>query len=215
MRHNLYAFPHKGLRHGLTSFLSNLDTTDAADQPAIDKLKLQATELAFMIKNHSESENEILMTSLAEKMEHSLKTDSDVEEHQQLDHQIAKLSEQLSGLPAKPTDEQFMVIRQKANLLIPELLKHMQSEEIRFLPLFWKYYSDNELNNLHDQVMSSMNPDQLTLWFKYIVPALSPSERTELIEVLKSNAPQDFFNQLMKIAEHELNPVEFNRIRDL
>ena len=87
----------------------------------MNKLKQQATELPFMIRNHSQSENEILMASLAEKMDHSLKTDSDVKEHQQLEH--------------------------------------MQSEEIRFLPLFLKYNSDNELNKLHDQVMSSMNPD--------------------------------------------------------
>ncbi len=181
----------------------------------MNKLKQQATELAFMIRNHSQSENEILMTSLAEKMDHSLKTDSDVKEHQQLDQKISKLSEQFSELPETPTDEQFLLIRQKANLLIPELLEHMQSEEIRFLPLFWKYYSDNELNKLHDQVMSSMNPDQIALWFKYIVPALSPSERTGLIKLLKASAPEDFFNQLMKIAERELKSVEFKRISEL
>ncbi len=60
-----------------------------------------------------------------------------------------------------------------------------------------------------------MNPDQIELWFKYIVPALSPSERTGLIKLLKASAPEDFFNQLMKIAERELSSVEFKRIREL
>ena len=136
MRHNLYAFPHKGLRQGLTSLLSSLDTTDAEDQYAVHMLKEQASELAFMVKNHSHSENEVLMVSLAEKMGKSLETERDVEEHEKLDKQITALSEQLSELSEAPSEENLQYIRQQANLLIPDLLKHMQLEETRFLPLF-------------------------------------------------------------------------------
>ncbi|WP_066017670.1 hemerythrin domain-containing protein [Endozoicomonas atrinae] len=212
MRHNLYAFPHKGLRQGLTSLLSSLDTTDAEDQCAVHMLKEQASELAFMVKNHSHSENEVLMVSLAEKMGKSLETERDVEEHEKLDKQITALSEQLSELSVAPSEENLQYIRQQANLLIPDLLKHMQLEETRFLPLFWQYFSDTELNQLHDQVMASMTPEQIVLWLKYIVPALTPSERTGLVTLLKKNVPSDIFNQLMDVAEQTLDPEEFVRI---
>ncbi len=212
MRHNLYAFPHKGLRNGLTRLLANMDTTDAEDQCAVHALKEQASELAIMVKNHSHSENEILMVSLAEKMSQNLTTQRDVEEHEQLDNQITMLSEQLSVLSEAPSEEKFQSIRQQANLLIPDLLKHMQLEENRFLPLFWRYFSDSELNQLHDQVMANMEPEQIVLWFKYIVPALTPSERDSLITLLKGNAPSEFYQQLMRVAEKELSSKEFEHI---
>ena len=83
------------------------------------------------------------MVSLAEKMSQNLTTQHDVEEHEQLDNQITMLSEQLSVLSEAPSEEKFQSIRQQANLLIPDLLKHMQLEENRFLPLFWRYFSDS------------------------------------------------------------------------
>ena len=80
-------------------------------------------------------------------------------------------------------------------------LSHMAMEEAEINQVIWSNFQDSELLEIHGKVMASLTPEQVISWVRYIVPALSPVERTIIMGGFKENAPEEFFNQVLEILK--------------
>ncbi len=196
----------------MLTLLNTIDRTDSTNNDALNSLKCLSKELAYMLRNHTESENKILLPTLANKLNQEFSSTTDLNEHNKLDQKIDTLLIQIQELSPSEFTDKYEKVRQAANLLVPELLIHMQNEENRLLPLFWQHFTDDELNQIHTNVMSTLTPEHTLLWFKYIVSALSPNERAQLIQLLKESVPNTFFNKLMAVAKQQLSTEDFSSI---
>ncbi|PNQ51339.1 hypothetical protein C1141_21335, partial [Vibrio agarivorans] len=88
-------------------------------------------------------------------------------------------------------------------------LAHMEMEESDINELLWKNFTDKELMQLHHDVMSSLTPEQVSIWFKYIVPSLNKSERLVIMSSLKEATPEPFFQSVLMMLERYLDQDEF------
>ena len=90
-----------------------------------------------------------------------------------------------------------------------EYLVHMAMEESKMNSLIWKHFTDEELLAMHGAVMSKLAPEQIVLWFKYIVPALNPKEREIILSGFKANAPKEFVDQVLGVIREEMPASSF------
>ena len=91
-------------------------------------------------------------------------------------------------------------------------LDHMAMEESKMNPLIWKHFADEELMGIHGKIMATLAPEQIVLWFKYIVPALNPMERNIILSGFKTNAQKEFVDQVLKVIREEMPASSFARM---
>ena len=181
--------------------------TDYSNQHALDELKKKTAELILILNLHLHSEEEDLLPALEAKLAGS--TQDNVEEHEriektvdQIDHFVNKLTVETS--PAEGTQFSSML-----NGFQAKYLDHMAMEESKMNSLIWKHFTDEELMGIHGAIMSKLTPEQIVLWFKYIVPALNPMERTIILSGFKANAPKEFVDQVLDVIREEMPASSF------
>ena len=66
------------------------------------------------------------------------------------------------------------------------------------------------LMGIHGAIMSKLAPEQISLLFKYIVPALNPTERAIILSGFKAGAPEAFFDQVLDVIRGEMPTSGFD-----
>lgn len=194
-RMNLYGFPHKGLRNAISQLSLAAGNTNCSDMQSLDKLKGLAQDVFTILELHAHSEESVLLAALEAKVAGSTK--ANIEEHEELEREIEDLKEQLNLISIdSPPDLASGFYASVANFH-SRYLAHMAMEETKMNQLIWPNFTDEELMGLHGKIMSTLTPDQIMTWFKYIVPALNPFERTIIMSGFKANAPAPFFDSVM------------------
>ena len=54
-------------------------------------------------------------------------------------------------------------------------------EETRHNQALWAAYDDAELQAIEGRILASIGPQEMSQWLRWMIPALSPSERAQLI----------------------------------
>ena len=85
-------------------------------------------------------------------------------------------------------------------------LEHMLEEETVTQVLMWQHFTDEEMMQIHGQVIRSIAPPVMLAWMKYILPAQTPDERLQLLGGMQASAPAPFFRQVLGVAR-EVLPV--------
>ena len=62
--------------------------------------------------------------------------------------------------------------------------EHMAVEESRHNQALWAAYTDDELHALHGRILASIGPQEMSEVLRWMIPALAPAERAELIQGL-------------------------------
>ncbi|WP_304517157.1 hemerythrin domain-containing protein [Cecembia rubra] len=210
LRLNPYLLPHKGLRYllGKVSFLAgNLDQTKAEE---VKKLKMLSNELFFLLEQHAHVEDHVILPELERRCPGS--TVENHEEHEYLEGMVAELEQKVNALEVGNSPEDFFDYFLDFSEFHSKYLSHMIFEERMVLQLIWENYSDEELIQQHHSIVSSFTPEKILRWFKYIIPALDPSERMMALAGLKANAPKSFFYQLVNVIGSEMDPLVFSKL---
>ena len=63
--------------------------------------------------------------------------------------------------------------------------------------------------------MATLTPDQIMMWFRYIVPALNPFERSIIMGGFKENAPVEFFGQVLKMLKEYMPENEHVKLETM
>lgn len=210
LRLNPYLLPHKGLRYllGKVSFLAgNLDQTKAEE---VKKLKVLSNELFYLLEQHAHVEDHVILPDLEKRCPGS--TVENHEEHAYLEGLVTELEQKVNALEAGNSPKIFFDFFLDLSEFHSKYLAHMIFEERMVLQLIWENYSDEELIHQHHSIVSSFTPEKILRWFKYIIPALDPSERIMALAGLKANAPKAFFDQLMNVIGAEMDNSAFSSL---
>ncbi|WP_194778428.1 hemerythrin domain-containing protein [Pararhodonellum marinum] len=209
-RINPYLLPHKGLRHLLakTSLLAgNLDVSKQSD---IEQLHFLSLELFFLLEQHARTEDHMILPLLEQKAPGS--TIENMEEHERLEAMVHQLATQLDQLRFKAEPQLFIDYFLELSDFHSQYLAHMIMEERAVLDLIWTHFSDQELMDLHHRILASFSPEKILRWFRYIVPALNPSERFMVLSGLRDKAPKPFFDALIEVIKPELDEAVFSEL---
>ncbi len=59
--------------------------------------------------------------------------------------------------------------------------EHLDMEETRHNQALWAAYSDAELQAMEGRILAGVGPQEMSLWLRWLIPALNPTERAQLI----------------------------------
>ena len=162
----------------------------------------------MLLNLHRHSEEEDVLPALEAKLSGS--TQDNVEEHEALEKTVEQISDFVGRLTVEASPVEGVEFSSMLNGFHAKYLDHMAMEESKMNPLIWKHFTDEELMGMHGAIMAKLAPDQIVLWFKYIVPALNPMERNIILSGLKANAPEEFFDQVLSVIREEMPTGSFD-----
>lgn len=202
-RVNVYAFPHKGLRNALAQLSLSAGNTNYTDQEELNEVKRRTKELVLLLDLHAHSEEEVLLPALEKRVPNS--TAHNHEEHEELEKEINAFDQMLDIITIASAPGEGAAFYFAFTTFHSKYIAHMAMEEGEINQLIWDNFTDGELMEMHGQIMGTLTPDQILMWFKFIVPALNPIERSIMMGGFKANAPAEFFMQVFKMLANEMS----------
>lgn len=185
-RFDLYAPIHKALRLFMTDTLqglARLDLDDAQDRAA-GLAQLEA--LLDAASRHLQHENDFIHPALdAGQPGFSQRIAAEHQEHLEA---IATLRAQAAALQAAPEAAAAHRLYRRLAAFIAENFEHMEVEEIRHNQALWAAYDDAQLQAIEGRILASIGAEEMSLWLRWLIPALNPRERAQLIAGMPAEA---------------------------
>lgn len=210
---NIYGFPHKGLRIALSKLSMISGNTDYSNEESLEELKNLTKEIITLLDLHLHSEEDVVLPALEERVPGS--SNENIEEHEQLEKAVHDFDEQLKGISVTSSPDEGAKFYEAISNFHSKYLSHMAMEEEEMNPIIWQNFTDEELMGWHGKIMSKLTPDQIIMWFKYIVPALNPFERTVIMGGFKMNAPEDFFNAVLDMLKEHIPENDHSQLQEM
>ena len=215
-RFDIYRQTHKGLRAFLGATLDELGRLDSTDVHEVKRVLDQVDELLDFCIGHLEKENRYIHTALEAHDQFSAKQVTEEHEKHVLAIRWLRADVHNMACAAGPAREQMAIRLYRAfALFVAENLEHMEIEESRHNPILWEHLTDTELAGIHAAIVAATSPAHMVLSARWIVPHLSPTERTELIAGLCDTMPREVFEACLEMVRPHLAPAEWQRLSRL
>lgn len=193
-RIDLYAAIHKALRHFMADTLVRMGRLDVLDADDLGAACAQLDALLTLCAAHVAHENEFVHSAIdARSPAGSSRTANDHVEHLQ---SIDALRQEARTLRASvPAQRPLLAQRlyRHLALFVAENFQHMHYEETVNNALLRTHYSDAELMRIHNRILASIGPEEMLLTLRWMVPALNPAERAEMLNSMKTGMPPEAF----------------------
>lgn len=212
-RLDLYAPIHKALRHAMSDTLVQLGCLDAADGAEAARTLDQVDALLAMCESHLQTENRFVHPLIeARAPAGSRRIAGEHDEH--LEH-IADLRAEAGELRRAAADERPAIalrLYRHLALFVADNFQHMHVEETAHNALLWMHYRDDELMELHDRIVASIEPAKFLQLARWMLPALNPAERTGLVGGMKAAMPTAAFDRLLGVVRPHLDGRAWSRL---
>ena len=202
-----YAAVHKGLRALMADTLLALGRTDASDGAELQATTERLLEMLEFCRSHTRHENEFLHpaiearspgTSSATVIDHTL--------HEQAIDQLKKAARQLPESPAEQRAAALLELYRGVALFVAHNLEHLHHEETTHNATLWAYYTDAQIEALHDELVASIEPEQSIFIMRWMLPAMNPAERAHLMRKLRATAPPPVIDAVLQAVRGALDP---------
>jgi hypothetical protein len=210
-----YDVPHKGLRNALSQLSLLTGKTDYSNNQEVENLYQLGQDVLKILSIHATDEDEITLTEL--EMRCPGCSEHDREDHKEIHVAQEKLEDLLSKMyEGSKLNENVTEVGQEFYLALSEFhgvyLEHTAEEERVTQPLLWKHFTDEELAQHRGKIMKRNPPETLLIWFRFVIPAQSHTERVGLLSGFKRMAPPDFFMKGMEVIGKVVPESEFEKL---
>ena len=214
VRVDLYTGIHKAIRSVMSDTLlalGRLDTDDAAELSAVSDRIL---ELLDFCAGHVRHENDFIHTAIeARATGASAALAHEHDEHVQsiahLQAAVARLRRTAGGQEAASAAQ---ALYRDLALFVGHNLVHMHQEETTHNAILWARYTDAELIDLHARLVASIAPPEMMYTLRWMVPALTPAERTALLSDMRAHAPAPAFEAALSHVRPFLNSKDWAKL---
>jgi iron-sulfur cluster repair protein YtfE (RIC family) len=212
-RMDMYTTIHKGLRALMADTLHRLGRLDCDDDEEVEAVTAQFTGLMDACLSHLEHEEAFVHPALQARCPGV--ADAAGEDH--LGHRahiesLAAAAGSLRRLPARQRADAALALYRELAHFVAENLEHMHREETLHNQALWSAYTDEELGALHDRLLASIPPGEMMQTIRWMVPALSPAERSALIGGMRAAAPEPAFKAVMQELRTHLDPLGWTKL---
>lgn len=172
-------------------------STDYTDALAVTTLRADVENIFELLESHAHNEDAHIMP-LVRAAFPKLAAEYD-EAHGDQEARIAGLLAALHRLDPAAPDAAALGHRITLQLsrIAGELLTHMADEELELNPVLWNAYEDAELHEAEQKIVTSIPPEKMGRYLRWMIPAMNPRERAEFAAVLPPPA-REFVESLMK-----------------
>jgi len=213
-RHQMFRKIHKGLRHAMGDALLTVGRADTANTTSITHAMTAVRGLLTLCRTHLHTENQFIHPAMEARLPGSSRSTAD--EH--LDHERAFDTLTADVLAVERSDggarsAALAALYQRLALFVADNYTHMFEEETHNQSVLWEHYTDQELQALEGAIVASHTPEQLMTGLRWMIPALSPDEREQLLAGPRAGMPAAMFDQLLGFCVSLLQPAEGQRLR--
>ncbi len=178
-RFNLYAPVHKALRLFMTDTLLHLSRLDLDDPQDLSAGLAQLDALLDAAGCHLQHENDFIHPAIeagCPGVSHRIAA-----EHRDHLDAIATLRAQATALRAVPEATAAHRLYRQLAAFIAENFEHMEVEETRHNQALWAAYGDADLQSIEARILASIDPQEMSRWLRWMLPAFNPAERAQLV----------------------------------
>jgi hemerythrin-like domain-containing protein len=178
-RFDLYGPIHKALRLFMTDTLLALGRLDLDDPQDFEAALAQLDALLDAAGHHLQHENDVVHPAIeARSGGTSVRIAGEHREHLEA---IAALRTQAAALRAQPEAAAAHRLYRQLAAFVAENFEHMDVEETRHNQALWAAYGDAELQEIEGRILASIGPQEMSQWLRWLIPALNPAQRAQLI----------------------------------
>lgn len=178
-RFDIYAPIHKALRLFMTDTLQRLGRLDLDDPQDLAAGLGQLDTLLGAASSHLQHENDCIHPAL--ELQQAGASQRIAGEHREHLDTIATLRAHAAALRAAPEAAAAHRLYRQLAAFVAENFEHMDMEETRHNQALWAGYSDAELQAIEHRILAGIGPQEMSLWLRWLILALNPAERAQLI----------------------------------
>ena len=197
-RVDLYAPIHKALRNFMCDTLCQVGRVDVNDADELQQALAQCDQLLALCEAHVHHENRFMHPAIEGRQPAGSKRIA--HEHEEHLQSIAELRDEVGSVRAAATAAApalALRLYRHLALFVAGNFQHMHVEETAHNAALWAHYSDVELMQLHGRLMASIDPREHLQVGRWMLPALTPAERSAVVGGMKAEAPPEAFLGLM------------------
>jgi Hemerythrin HHE cation binding domain len=206
-RVSVYSAAHKGLRLGLFRALSRAGALDVTNGESLRAFGEEVERVLLMLRAHQRDEDTHLKPLVERHAGAAARTVA--QEHRDhttdLEH-LERLTERL--LTVETREERSAVAQGLFTALdrfTADYLDHLRHEEQTIQPLLWMALSDAQLQEVVEHLRASIPSDERRVFLAYMLPAVNPEERTQLLGGLQLHPPSRAFDPVVELATQVLD----------
>jgi hypothetical protein len=212
-RYNIYSNPHKAMRLALGEVLVAAGRVDPHDDADVGNLAGQVRSLLLFCRTHLEKEEAFVHPAMEARRPGSASgTQHDHDDHLaaigQLEADVRALEEPGSGHRERAAIELY----RRLALFTADNIVHMHREETDNNEALWAAYSDEELHALEQRLVASIPPEALQLGLRWMMPAMNPIERAELLLEMRERVPAPAFTSVLAGVQSTLTEAERRKL---
>lgn len=213
-RVDIYAFIHKGMRAMMMDTLLAVGRIDVNDSIDLHSVCTRVLGLANACTSHLSHEN----TFIHPAMEACHPGSSTLIAHEHEEHLAAidQLREAVAKLLAATASAGRTRIAQdlyrQLAIFVSENFTHMRIEETEHNEVLQAGYSDAELMALEGSIVASIPPEENLEFLRWMVPAMTPSERALLLGDMQAHAPAEVFSAALDALRPRMDALDWRKL---
>ncbi|MEW6704024.1 MAG: hypothetical protein AB1430_04155 [Pseudomonadota bacterium] len=207
-RHDIYAFIHKGLRAFMAHSLVRLGRLDPHDPDDVAEVRAEVQALLHTCAGHLKHENEIVHRAMEARRPGS--SAAIAGEHVEHERSIAALQSLLDRLPG--SDDAAHALYHALAAFVAHNYEHMEQEETAHNAVLWACYSDDEIRGIEHEIHMSIEPEEMRLALRWMLPHMSPAERAALLRGMRQAAPAEVFEGVLGLVRPLLGGRDWRKL---
>jgi hemerythrin-like domain-containing protein len=212
-RVDMYAGIHKALRALMAHTLLALGRMDVADEEEFASHCERVMDLLDLCRSHLQHENTFVHAAIEARAPGAARVlECEHGEHEAAITALAAGVTQLLGCAPSARPAATQALYRQLALFIAHNFEHMHAEETTHNSVLWAHYSDGELMEVHNALVASIPPEEMMAILRWLVPFMSPPERTAMLADMRAHAPAPVFAAVLDSVKPHLTPYEWIKL---
>jgi hypothetical protein len=193
-RVDMYTLVHKGIRAFMGATLGAVGRMDVQDPQDISQALADVRALGTFLRAHLHHENQFVHPALeARRPGAARRTAGDHVEHERAIERLEAAARAVETAEEAARAGAALELYRELALFVAENLEHMHLEETENNAQLWSLYADEDLERIHEALLSSVKPEIFALGLRWMVPSMTPAERAALLTGMLARMPSEAF----------------------
>jgi hypothetical protein len=193
-RVDMYTLVHKGIRAFMGATLGAVGRMDVQDPQDVSQVLAEVRALGTFLRAHLHHENQFVHPALeARRPGAARRTAGDHVEHERAIERLEAAARAVETAEEAARAGAALELYRELALFVAENLEHMHLEETENNAQLWSLYADEDLERIHEALLSSVKPEIFALGLRWMVPSMTPAERAALLTGMLARMPSEAF----------------------
>lgn len=212
-RADLYTGIHKAMRMLMSDMLVALGRLDTADAEEARATLARLRRVVELSRHHLHNEDQHVHPAMESRRRGSTSLMRKQHgEHQEAFERLEALALRVERSPAAARDAAALELYRAFALHMAGDLVHMHEEETQNNAVLWAHFDDGELHAIHQAILASVGPALLPEYLRWLVPAMTPAERADLVSGMRAAMPAEVFAGTLALVRSLLGERDWAKL---